>query len=589
MTKILIVFVVVTVLFVAAAEAATAAPTNDKPDPVVFTAIFGSCNRPEVTTAFWPHISAFARNTSHFFPSTTTTTTSAAAAAQLGSAPPSAVAVVTERLDSMIWLGDIVYHDHVRPFPGLAFPLFEKSSGPDRQRWEQLATDSHYKKFVEGTRFVSAIYDDHDISHNDCTKLCTDKHENKEHLLDFIHVPKDSPRRARSGVYSFTKIPFEHSAVTGGKINKEKEQQSQQQKINQKHVCVILLDNRFNLDESNGDGTGDILGNEQWTWFEQVLATGRDPQLQDEENDAASSGGNTQKIDDVCVVTFVGSGVQFISDSPPAENWDEFPAARRRLFQTLARSGSRRFVLLSGDVHFAEIETLSAKPIAITSGSAATAEPFYARCPESPFAHYGQDLVDITASGFTQQLPGVFASNFEFLFPSHRRKRKAGANSGALVKQNFGLIQIRCEDAINADTCKTFVGIANVPQEKAGDRVPSSSTTTPEIYNFVEIKFPPALTAPLPKSEYLPAGCPSTFDSGSIDSWDIMPYRSSLAKFVMFGKSTMPFSLFLYETSRLRTLFFMTWFIIISALAVFVLVVCFCCRCVCSRKKSKRD
>lgn len=56
----------------------------------------------------------------------------------------------------------------------------------------------------------------------------------------------------------------------------------------------------------------------------------------------------------VCNVT-VGAGVQISTGFPIVESWGHFPRALRRLKCLLADVKPRGLVLLSGDVHFAEI------------------------------------------------------------------------------------------------------------------------------------------------------------------------------------------------------------------------------------------
>jgi len=93
-------------------------------------------------------------------------------------------------------------------------------------------------------------------------------------------------------------------------------------------VKLILLDNRYDADVS----TGDILGKEQWTWFEHELLRGS-PQL-----------------------TLIGAGLQFTpTDKVLYEGFVNWPASRAKFLEILARSPvAGAVLLLSGDVHLAE-------------------------------------------------------------------------------------------------------------------------------------------------------------------------------------------------------------------------------------------
>jgi alkaline phosphatase D len=85
---------------------------------------------------------------------------------------------------------------------------------------------------------------------------------------------------------------------------------------------VILLDVRFNRDDPAAIDR-DILGEEQWKWFEQELR----------ESDAQ--------------INIIGSGIQVLPrDKPIQEKWANFPRSLARLQTTLAQS----YATLSVDV-----------------------------------------------------------------------------------------------------------------------------------------------------------------------------------------------------------------------------------------------
>jgi hypothetical protein len=81
-----------------------------------------------------------------------------------------------------------------------------------------------------------------------------------------------------------------------------------------KRVKVILLDVRYNRDDPTVPDR-DILGEEQWQWFERELR----------ESDAQ--------------INFVGSGIQVLPrDKPVQEKWANFPRSLARLEKTLQLS-----------------------------------------------------------------------------------------------------------------------------------------------------------------------------------------------------------------------------------------------------------
>lgn len=76
---------------------------------------------------------------------------------------------------------------------------------------------------------------------------------------------------------------------------------------------------------------GDMLGTEQWSWLEEQVA-------------------GSEASFHVLVST-----VQVLSVNPIAEGWGHYPAAQSRLLALLRKHRPRGLVILSGDVHFAEL------------------------------------------------------------------------------------------------------------------------------------------------------------------------------------------------------------------------------------------
>ncbi|PFH35522.1 hypothetical protein BESB_051730 [Besnoitia besnoiti] len=162
---------------------------------------------------------------------------------------------------------------------------------------------------------IIGTWDDHDMGEDNANKFFPHKHRSRELLLDFLGVPADSPRRSEDwhGVFNSRRIQLGSGHF----------------------IRFILLDTRFNRDPWRDFLRGDILGQQQWQWFEKELERSRD-----DEDDA----------------TVIVSSMQVL---PPAtilsESWPVFPAVRERLLQMVLNSGVRLPLLLSGDVHFAEV------------------------------------------------------------------------------------------------------------------------------------------------------------------------------------------------------------------------------------------
>lgn len=412
-------------LLLAAASLAYASPT------ATFSTVFGSCSKHDGDHSFWAKL--FEVATGNKIPEASEQKTSAA----------------TRLLDGMLWLGDIVYQDEIVSVP--LWPTFLPVHNGDLSKFWKLFRNLHnYSEFVASTRHVMGIFDDHDLGANDEGKDYPHKAESQQLLLDFLGVPvaEDSNeatpqhreakvRRTRDGVYALHRLPFHHE---GNDSN------------HPKPVCFVLLDGRTHRDYDRADGEGDVLGERQWTWLKDVLRTGSDPDLtplHSDQPEAASS------IDDVCTVTFIASGVQVLEDALSQENWGQFPRARDRLIATIRDSGARRLVLLSGDVHFAEINMISPVPIFSVQD---TKQPTVRACAESPFPD--QELFEVTSSGFTHTDPGWSYDPrlFEFVYPSHRRQ------GPPILKKNAAILNVSCPLEKQADlSCNVTVTIVSLP------------------------------------------------------------------------------------------------------------------------------
>lgn len=97
-------------------------------------------------------------------------------------------------------------------------------------------------------------------------------------------------------------------------------------------VKFILVDNRYNRDTYDTEG-GDLLGAAQWAWLENELMTS------------------------TAAFNVIVSGIQVLANDRfnLAEGWSRFPNQRERLLQLILASRAKGVILLSGDVHFSEI------------------------------------------------------------------------------------------------------------------------------------------------------------------------------------------------------------------------------------------
>lgn len=272
--------------------------------------------------------------------------------------------VLSHNPDLFIFLGDNIYGD---------------SDDPNvlQSKYEQLGEKPGFRQLRDQTDII-ATWDDHDYGRNDAGAEYTNKEASRQIMLDFFGEPAISPRRTRpDGIYT------SYTYGTPGRT-----------------VQVILLDLRWNRDalveisdpvlrsrrelesrgpyEANLAANADLLGEDQWAWLEEQLK---------EEAD----------------VRIIGSSIQFLAEFTGWESWANFPNSRQRMIALLARYQREPVVIISGDVHWAELSEIHE-----------TAN--------------GWPLIELTSSGLTEEWKAI----------SPNRHRIGDAYAEA----NFGLIEI---------------------------------------------------------------------------------------------------------------------------------------------------
>lgn len=252
-----------------------------------------------------------------------------------------------------VWIGDAVYSKR---------PKGWRTMRDAFRRQQSLANYSH---FVRGRQMIDGVWDDHDYAENDAGRTAVSGEERRQrqrtYLRDLLSLSSGDPRYDRDGLYSSHLIVNDHLTTT--------------QDVGNGNVRVLILDTRSHRDDHFVPsvavyeyplsalfaavtrwicatfqlGThyqGDILGEEQWEWLEEQLSRAAN------EDDSS---------------TLVVSSIQVFTQNPIVESWSHFPAAKSRFMQLLQRYDLRGLVVISGDVHFAELTRSSHGVLEVTT------------------------------------------------------------------------------------------------------------------------------------------------------------------------------------------------------------------------------
>lgn len=271
--------------------------------------------------------------------------------------------------DLFLFIGDTIYGDWhgEKPFTPTAESL--------RADWAKLGAQPAFRAFRRQVP-VLATWDNHDYgSHNGGAEFPL-KEMARTEFLDFFGEPRESERRSSPAIQT--------ARILGPKGRR---------------VQIILLDTKwFRSDFEKDPRTAEerkaigkvgkyvaneapgatVLGEAQWHWLAEQL---RRP----------------------AGVRLVVSSTQIVPDQKGMDEWGVFPRERERLFRLIEQTGARGVVLLSGNVHFAELSAWK----------------------DGPYP-----LHDLTASGMTHVNPAYAAAE--------NRYRSAGP----FVEHNFGLVVI---------------------------------------------------------------------------------------------------------------------------------------------------
>ena len=278
-------------------------------------------------------------------------------------------AVIAAKPDLFLFLGDAIYAD---TDGATAWTVTEEQL---RGEWNRLADKPEFQKARAAVPMM-AIWDNHDYGSHTGGKEFPLKDESQRIFLDFFNEPANSERRRTPGIYD--------ARIFGPEG---------------KQVQIILLDTRFFKDAYTKDSRSKrqrlkagkvggyvpddnpsktLLGAEQWVWLEEQFKKTADIRL-------------------------IASSIQIIPDQKGMDEWGNFPVERQRLFELIKKTRAKGVIMVTGNVHFAEISQLKT---------------------------FSYPLFDFTSSGLTHTNE------------TYTRAKNAYRVAGPYGGENFGMIEI---------------------------------------------------------------------------------------------------------------------------------------------------
>ena len=228
--------------------------------------------------------------------------------------------IAREKSQLFLFTGDTIYAD--------TLDLAVK-----RAAFARLNADRNYRNFKKNTR-VLAVWDDHDYGYNDAGGSYRVKKQMQKIFLDAFAEPANSARRRQEGIYTAETLNLNGSVVQ-----------------------IIVLDVRYfrsdwsygpkvppfsrTYSEDNREAST-VLGQTQWQWF-------------------------TAQVGQAADLRILVSSMPVLSDDYLGERWGAFPRERARLYREMAAAKTGKWLIVTGDRHFAQIlETKNVLPYTLT-------------------------------------------------------------------------------------------------------------------------------------------------------------------------------------------------------------------------------
>jgi alkaline phosphatase D len=306
---------------------------------------------------------------------------------------------------AFVWAGDAIYADDFHPAesfwkkpavreatPAVLRDLYaELLEHPGYKRFTARSDDTDTPEETESHRNFTVLgaFDDHDYSTNNGDKFYQFKSESATLFMQFLQSSSASTvdfsimdQRATDGKGVYGVKVFDFSRPEGQELLSDQEASIEpainidasgdNTALSDRSVAIFLIDCRSHKTPWKKGFPGkyfpeydaDFLGDEQWKWLEAALDR------------------STAQVNVVVQGLQVHADRYF--DGNLVEDWSRFPNSQHRLYQTILQSGVSAPVLVSGDVHMAELLRKDCRQLPIGEGDPAT-----------------RTLLEVTVSGMT--------------------------------------------------------------------------------------------------------------------------------------------------------------------------------------------
>ncbi|KAL3934401.1 MAG: hypothetical protein SGBAC_009875 [Bacillariaceae sp.] len=257
---------------------------------------------------------------------------------------------------SFVWAGDAVYADDRKE----GKRILDASPNYLRHLLQEQRNEPGYKSLLESGVEIFGTVDDHDYGTNNGDKTFRWRRENAIEFVNFLDLPDSSPmmKRAAAGLGVYGVQVYDFSEVDPKKRLLSDEAAGLDPDVvpsfdppmipdsistGNRLVAVFVLDVRSNRtpwpktfkEKLSNKKDGCILGDEQFRWFETAI----------------SRSNATINI----IVTGLQVHAERFYDSNKVENWNGFPKSQHRLYQALLQPNVRAPVMVTGDVHHAQL------------------------------------------------------------------------------------------------------------------------------------------------------------------------------------------------------------------------------------------